>query len=219
MSEQTTPEPEQHEAEQPVLTSEDAETERSEPSGRKVPLWVWIVAGVVVLAGAIVGVLAGTGAFTAAPPLPTPPAETVTAAPPTPTVEPVEREGEPTAFSAALPDTVLDLALADFTPSAPFVEVEALELYTAVYSDGGSRSVTVQAAQFQDVDAAIAALPAIAEGVEPMEVTAGGVVVGESYEVQAGGQPSILWRNSTALFMITGADEVLVRDVFAVFPL
>jgi len=225
MSEQSTPEPAQAVSEQGVPEQPESGREPSSgaerPSRRKVPLWVWIVAAVVVLGGAVAGILAGTGAFTPEA-LPTPPAETVTATPPTPTVEPVAREGEPTAFSAALPDTVLDLALADFAPGGILDEAKPLESFTLVYSDGGSRSVTVYAAQFADAEAAQAAMPTIlSDGVETGEVTASGAVVGEYGFAGAfgdAGQPAIVWRNTTAVLVVTG-EEQLVRDVFAAFPL
>jgi|GEM_PF-2360928 len=208
---------------------EDIEPDDAEPAPessdvplwRKVPLWGWVAAGAVVVAGIVVGVLAGTGAFAPAP-LPTPPAETVTAAPPRPTVEPVAREGEATPFSAALPDTVLDLALADFVAGGRFDDINPLESYTLVYSDGGSRSVTVYAAQFPDAEAAQAAMPTVMDdGIETGEVTAGGVVVGEYIGVgldDYSGELSMMWRNSTALFVVAG-DEPLIRDVFTAFPL
>src|SRR5690554_1459826 len=183
MSEQSTPEPEQAVSEQGVPEQPESGREPSSgaerPSRRKVPLWVWFVVAVVVLGGAVAGILAGTGAFTPEA-LPTPPAETVTATPPTPTVEPVAREGEPTAFSAALPDTVLDLALADFSPGGLFDDAKPLESYTLVYSDGGSRTVTVYAAQFPDAEATAAGWPdLVTDEIEQGEVTAGGTVVGE----------------------------------------
>lgn len=191
---------------------------RERRGGPRVPLWAWLTAGLVVAAGVVLAVLAGSGAFTPEP-LPTPPAPTVTAAPPTPTLEPVAREGEATVFSAALPDTVLDLALADFAPGSPLDEAKPLESYTLVYSDGGARSVTVYAAQFPDAEAAAAALPQ--EGTETGEVSAGGAVVGEwvlvgSYPGTE--QPALVWRNSTAVLVVTG-EEQLARDVFTVFPL
>jgi len=215
MSEQSTPDPEQSAPE-----GASPHSAQRQPWWRTVPLWGWIVAGVVVVGGAVTGILAGTGAFTPAP-LPTPPAETVTAAPPTPTVAPVEREGEPTAFSAALPDTVLDLALADFTPGSILDENLPLESYTLVYSDGGTRSVTVYAAQFADVEKAQAAYAGVEEGAETGEVTAGGTVVGEWVFADmhaATNAPAIMWRNTTAVFVVSG-EEALVRDVFTAFPL
>lgn len=210
MSEPSTPEPRpaRHAAEEPSFWA-------------RVPVWGWVVAAVVVLGGAVAGVLAAT-AGRSPEPLPTPPTVTVTAAPPSPTVEPVAREGEPTEFSQALPDTVLDLALADFAPGGgPLERSEPLEAYTLVYSDGGARSVTVHAAQFLDAEAAAKAFRRLGRDAgEPVEVTtADGQVVGEQVELaDVDGQPAVLWRNTTAVLLVV-ADLDLARSVFTVFPL
>lgn len=226
MSEQSTPEPEQPQPTEGLAPAEEPEATSApvaEEGSRRFPLWAWIAAGVVIVAGAVVGVLAANGTFTPeAEVLPTPPAETVTATPPTPTVEPVAREGEPTAFTAALPDTVLDLALADFSPGGELESVKPIESYTLVYSDGGSRSVTVYAAQLKSVKAAERAFGKIAvEPTEQGEVSAGGSPVGELAvlaDFAGSGETALVWRNTTALFVVVG-EESLVRDVHTVFPL
>lgn len=224
MSEQTTPEEQgpahQAPAESPEVatTSADDDARGTRPWWRRVPLWVWIVAAVVVLGGGAVGVLAGSGTFDPEP-LPTPPAETVTAEPPTPTAEPVERGFEATAFSAVLPDTVLDLALAEIAEGGRWVETDPIEAYALTYSDGGAKNVTLEAAQYADEETATAALPEAPEGAETGEVMAGGVVVGEFWIYPTDeGITTVLWRNSTALLVLEG-DEVVVRDVFRAFPL
>lgn len=227
MSEQTTPDPDlapgtgRHVADDDA--SRSAADGASEPFWRRVPLWGWIVAGVVVVAGVVLAVLGATGAFAPAP-LPTPPAATVTAEPPTPTAEPIEREVEPTAFSAALPDTVLDLALTEMSAGGRWAEsdVPAIEAYTLAYSDGGAKNVTLDAAQFADEEAAQGALSeVVVDGAETGEVTAGGAVVGEYWIVpgaSAEDVTTILWRNTTAVFLLEGDPEV-VRDVFRAFPM
>ena len=227
MSEQTTPEENgpAHEAltESPeVATTPDDDAAIATGTGpwwRKVPLWLWIAAAVVILGGGAVGVLATSGTFDPAP-LPTPPAETVTAPAPTPTAEPVERPFEPTAFSAVLPDSVLDLALAEIAADAGrWTETDPLEAYALTYSDGGAKEVTLEAAQYADEETATGALPDVmVDDVETGEVRAGGVVVGEYWIVPADGTASIVWRNSTAVFVLEGPEEV-VRDVFRAFPL
>lgn len=225
MSEQTTPDPEAPRPSEEHETADDGVSQgaaagTSESFWRRVPLWGWITAGVVVVAGAVVAILAATGAFTPEP-LPTPPAATVTAEPPTPTAEPIEREVEPTAFSAALPDSVLDLVLADMSEGGQWAEDgAAIEAYALSYSDGGARNVELSAAQFADEEAAQAALPEVLMDAETGEVTADGAVVGEFWIVP--GSPEdvsrVLWRNTTAVFVLEG-DEELVRDVFRAFPL
>lgn len=222
MSEHTTPEGPEPATERPATAGPSHADDASRaPWWRRVPVWAWVAGAAVVLGGGALGVLAASGTFDPEP-LPTPPAETITLAPPSPTVEPVERGIEPTAFSAALPDTVLDLALAEMTEGGIFDDADPLESYTLVLSDGGSRSVTVYAAQFQDVEATAAGWPElVADEVEQGEVTADGTVVGEwvfAAVHSETGEPAILWRNSTALLLVTG-EEQLVRDVFRAFPL
>lgn len=191
------------------------------PFWRKVPLWLWIVLAVLLLGGGAVGIIASSGAFDPEP-LPTPPAETITAAPPTPTATPIERTVEATEFSAALPDTVLDLALAEMIAGGTWTDREPapLEAYVLTYSDGGAKSVTLDVAQYQDAESATSALPETVDGeAETGEVIAGGVPVGEYWILVAGeGNTTIMWRNSTALFVLRG-DEALVRDVYRAFPL
>ena len=231
MSEQTTPEQSgqdgpqgSHEAPEPTVApaDDDARSTSGEavPFWRKVPLWAWIVAGVVVIGGAVVGGLAASGSFDPEP-LPTPAAATVTAEPPTPTAEPIERGLEPTAFSAVLPDTVLDLVLAEMAEGGRWAEgtVEPLETYTLTYSDGGAKNVTVETAQYADEETAQRAIPEVMADFETGEVTAGGVVVGEYWIVPAAeGMSTVMWRNSTAVFWLEG-DDTIVRDVFRAFPL
>ena len=229
MSDQTTPEPEQpaSDAVEPTdVEADDAEHADAEHAdakrSHKVPLWAWILGGVVVAAGIVVAILAGSGAFSAPEPLPTPPAETITAPPPSPRAEPVAREGEPTAFSAALPDTVLDLSLADFAPGGRFDETRALESFSLAYSDGAARSVALEAGQFEDPEAATRAFTRLVGDQSPVEsgeVNAGGVAVGEFAQLVADdGSTVLVWRNTTAVFILSG-EEALVRDVFTAFPL
>lgn len=227
MSEQTTPDPDVS----PVgegrhVADDDASPSAAEsapaPFWRRVPLWGWIVAGVVVAAGAVLAVLGATGAFTPDP-LPTPPAATVTAEPPTPTAEPIARELEPTAFSAALPDTVLDLALAEMGEGGRWAESEvpALEAYALAYSDGGARNVTLDAAQYADEETAQRALPEVMADFETGDVLVDGTAVGQFWVVPGDSTEDvfrIMWRNTTALFFLEG-DEELVREVFRAFPM
>ena len=164
--------------------------------------------------------LAASGTFDPEP-LPTPPAETVTAEPPTPTVDPVERDFEPTAFSAVLPDTVLDLALAEIAEGGSLEdgEVAPIEAYTATYSDGGEKQVTLDAAQFADEETATSAVPELSgDSGETGEVLADGILVGEFAMVRGvNGAATLVWRNSTAVFVLEGPEDV-VRDVYRAFP-
>jgi hypothetical protein len=140
-------------------------------------------------------------------------ADTTVAAPddvvlpsPTATVAPVARTAT-TPFASSLPATVLQYALASSADDPELLGQNALEAYTETYTDGGSATVTVQAAQFETPEEAAgalagltAALPAAADPAvtaDPAGTTdpaatpaAGAPVVLLQDEVLVGGQPT-----------------------------
>ena len=194
---------------------------------RAVPTWVWVLLGVLVVAGVVAAVLAQINAQPQPAPLP-PPAATVTLPPPSPTVDPID-PGDGTEFFDALPRTLLSYALATSEADADAVVAGALEAYTLTYTDGGDVTLTVQAAQYPDATKAEAALddalaavtgsdatpaPEVEEGVVEVD----GVQVGRYVMVRNGEQGSVMWTNGTALLRLGGPADAL-RDAYAAFPL
>jgi len=201
-----------------------------------------IVAVVVVVAAVVVLVTASRhddGPAPAATPLPAP---TVTVAPPlpTPTVTPSPR-ATTTAFTAALPASVLQYAYASSQPEAEWLSAGALEAWADAYVDGGAGTLTVQAGQFRTAGAATAfaatlvaalppALPAPGEGQgrpafpQAGDVTVAGATVG-TYTVTDGGLGDsgvaigiAVWTNGTAVFRMV-APLVDIANAYAAYPL
>ncbi len=114
------------------------------------PIWLFIVAGVLVIALAVVLVIVLGNRGGEPEPLP---AETTTLDPPTPTIEPMTREPG-TAFYDALPSEVLQYALTESAPDETWFPDAALEGYRLVYSDGGGTELVVLTAQWRDAEGA-----------------------------------------------------------------
>ncbi|MCV2393241.1 hypothetical protein OEB99_02870 [Actinotalea sp. M2MS4P-6] len=130
---------------------------RAKPS-RRLPVWVWIVSGVLLVGvaatGALLMVNRGGG------PVP-PEAEVVTLPVPTPTVTAIDREPG-TEFYDALPSEVLAFALADTGDAPELVGDGALEAYWMDYSDG-SQEVSVLAGQWETAEEADAVYGRLAD--------------------------------------------------------
>ncbi len=125
--------------------------------GRRLPVWLWIAAGVLAVGvAATVALLMGNRGGGPVPPE----AEVVTLPVPTPTVSAIDREPG-SAFFDALPSEVLAFALAETAEAPDLVADGALEAYTLTYTDG-SQDLMVQAGQWptaeeaQDVYAGLA---------------------------------------------------------------
>lgn len=125
------------------------------PSRRRVPLWLLVLAGLLVVGGVVAAVLL-LGNAPEPPEQPAAATVTVTEPAPTPTVPPLEREGG-SAFSQALPATVVDLSLTEQVEDEAQLLAGALEGYRLTYSDGAEQ-VTLLAGQWRDAAAADAAL-------------------------------------------------------------
>jgi len=156
------------------------------------------------------------------------PPVTVTAPPPTPTVEATGRPENQTAFLAALPDSVLQLAVREVAEHAPWADdLSAVEAWDVRYAEGDeadAQSVALVAGQWEDDGAAGEAYEALAQGAgEPTstgDVTVDDEVTG-TYAVTPGaqeGQSVVTWRNGTAVFQATGP-SALVEDFYSAFPL
>ncbi len=214
--------------------------------GQERPRWLLpavLSAVVVVVAGIVVAVLltrSGDDGATA----PTPVTTTVVVPVPTPSVEPVAREAT-TAFTAVLPSTVLQYALASSAADAEWVAAGALEAWTDTYTDGGAGQLTVRAGQWAAPEEAaafaatlVSALPVVEPAPAPTgtagtetaapsagdlprtgDVTAAGATVGTYTIVDAGdGTGVAVWTNGTAVFrMVAPVDEI--TSAWAQYPL
>ncbi len=198
--------------------------------GRRVPVWLYIVVGVllVALTGTLALVLSNRGGAVV------PEAEVVTLPVPSPTVAAIAREPG-TAFYDALPSTVLAYAMSASDAAAELGTLGALEGYRIGYSDG-SATVTLLAGQWPTAEAATAAYASLssagdaatapsaspsatADSPTSGDVTASGTVVGAwSMTAGADGSGVLTWSNGTAVLQLSGPAAAL-RDVYAAFPL
>lgn len=211
------------------------------PSGGR-PAWLVPVAagaGVLVVAGVVIGVLVSRGGDEQAP---TPAASTVVVPLPTPAAEPVARSAT-TAFASALPTTVLQYALVSSQEDAEWASAGALEAYTETLTDGGTATVTVRAGQYETAGEATAALQRLTAALPAAAPAAGtataeetsdasvpalpatgdvmvaGAPVGTFTVVDAGDGTGIaVWQNGTAVFQLT-APLADVLDVYTAYGL
>ena len=200
--------------EQDVQTS-GSETRKgsSTSAARRIPVWLYIVVGVllVALAGTAALVLSNRGGSMAQPE-----AEVVTLPVPTPTVDPIARE-EGTAFAAALPSTVLAFAMSESAPTTELDALGPLEAYRLAYTDGSS-TLGLLAAQWATPEEAttayetlLAASPDADAAPTTGEVEVDGSGVG-SYTMAtlADGSGVLTWSNGTAVLQLSGpADELM----------
>jgi hypothetical protein len=139
------------------------------------------------------------------------------------------------AFTAALPASVLQYAYASTQPATDWQAAGALEAGTDTYTDGGTGKLTVEAGQFPTTDAAtafagtlVAALPTTApspaaSGAPALpktgQVAPGGTVSG-SYTIVDGGKGTgvAVWTNGTTVFrLVAPLPDIL--NAYAAYPL
>jgi hypothetical protein len=194
------------------------------------PAWlvpVAIVAGVVVVAGIVVAIVMGqSGDETAAPqPIPTP---TIVRPVPTPAVTPAERP-EPTAFTSALPASLLQYAFASEATKDSWAAAGAIEAVVDRYTDGADGSLEVEAGQFATVKEATAfakrALPKVVDVNSESELPQTGKVLAGDKAVGAytindvgGGKGVAVWTNGTSVFRLTTAVADVV-NAYNAYPL
>ena len=203
------------------------------PRGRR--RWVLpvvLVVLVLVVGGAVVGVLRAKGAA------PTGTASTLVVPSPTPTVQPVARTAT-SAFAAALPVSVLQYALASSVNDDAWLAKGALEAYTETFTDGAGTTLGLQVGQWatpQEATAVLGALtatpPTATEAATPGAtasadasglprtgtVDAAGQAVGSYVIVDNGdGTGTATWTNGTALLQLTGPVVEIAR-AYSAFP-
>ncbi|WP_062131001.1 hypothetical protein [Demequina aestuarii] len=135
-------------------------------------------------------------------------------------LDPVVLE-DPTDFQSAMPGIVGLYAMTELeAPAVVTLDLEARAAEVAVLTYGDqTTTLTVRAIQHFDEEAAVAQFEALAadgSGREP--VNAGGTQVGERATVAADAGQTVVWRNGTVVFELTGPADA-VEDFYAIFPL
>ena len=207
--------------EQEAETSESGAGRPVKATGaRRVPVWLYIAAGVllVALAGTTALMLSNRGGAMV------PEAEVVTLPVPTPTVDPIARETG-TAFYEALPSTVLAFALDESAAAPELGAVGALEGYRLGYTDGAT-TLGLLAGQWATAEAATSAYTTLvesagesAEAATSGDVEVDGTAVGTfTMATGADGAGVLTWSNGTAVLQLSGPAAAL-EDVYTAFPL
>ncbi|MCG2797512.1 MAG: hypothetical protein L6367_03125 [Cellulomonas sp.] len=204
-----------------------------EPGGRRrwiIPVVIAVL--VLVVAGAVWGVLRAGGTPSAT-------SSTVLVPSPTPTVEPVARTAT-TTFAAALPTSVLQFALASSIADDTWIAKGALEAYTETFSDGSGATLGLQVGQWATPEEATAVLGALTAAAptataapsssasasadtyglpQSGSVDADGQTTGSYLIVDNGdGTGTATWTNGTALLQLTGPVAEIAR-AYSAFPL
>ncbi len=176
---------------------------------RKRRRWIWWVILALLVASAA-GVVVYTMYLRPEPiTLPVP---TVTAPPATPVGEPMAIP-DPTDFVAALPDTVETDVLMAYTNIDPATETDlparVAEHHRLSYGTGtGAPHFVVNAYQHYTVEAAEQAYDFWAtEDADVEPVLVDGEQVGDRALTTEGDAGKVVWRNTTALFVLNGGDE------------
>ncbi|GAA1849218.1 hypothetical protein [Myceligenerans crystallogenes] len=151
------------------------------------------------------------------------PTVTVTAPAPKPTIKAMKRSDDETAFQEALPSAVLQFALTEMGGTEAAADHGATEGWLATYSDGGSKKIKVEAAQWASSDESRPAAEALAKDAGEAERTGDvkvgkDVVGGYTLTAAADGRRTITWRNGTAVFRATGPADAIVA-FYQAFPL
>lgn len=190
------------------------------PAAARAPWWrswpVLVIFGLLVMGGvayAIIALLPEDEPVELTP-------EVIVPTPDEPTHEPISIQN-PTAFQEVLPQMVGLYALtghedADTDNLELMVRVAEAHLLTYEYQD---IMLAVSAFQHFDVESAIAQFEDIAgEGSDRAPVTAGETELGERVTITDGESVTIVWRNSTAIFSVTGPADA-AEEFFTHSPL
>jgi hypothetical protein len=153
---------------------------------------------------------------------------------PTPTIPAVPRPAD-TAFTRALPTSVLQYAVVSSAAEPSWTDLGALEAYVEELSDGGDGTLVLRAGQWatpEEVGVAFAQITQPPAETDPTatstgtggtprtgKVQVGGVEVGHFVILDAGdGNGSITWSNNTSIFQLTGTAAEAVR-AYKAFPM
>ena len=163
----------------------------------------------------VVVVLVVTGALGSPAPVPDP----VVLPTPTPTLAPVEREAV-TPFQRALPDSVLQYAVAGQDEDLGLIDDGAVEAYLLIYR-GDGLELTLRAGQYPTVDSAVAAGAALEPGPggEPVReeaVLVDGEEAGRLRVTVGDDVARAVWTNGATLFVLEGP-AVAVETVYDAF--
>ena len=202
----------------PSITDDDASVEPVSPNAhgrRRLVLWIVLAAFV----AAAIGAIAYRLFFVPEPE--TLPVPTVTAAAPTPTAEPVSI-ADPSDFLVSMPSTVGTNVLLAYEVTDPAgdgtLPARAAEHVRLDYGPGSeSTAFTVDAFQHYSIADAQTAYDSYAADVTDVEdVVIDGTTVGQRAFSTAGATGTIVWRNETAVFVLTGTAAELL-DFYAHF--
>lgn len=191
------------------------------PRSRGAVVWLWVVAGVLVLAVAAVAAVLLTNRGGAAEE-PKPSAVTLPA--PTPTVSAIPKV-DGSDFYDGLPATVLAFALSQVAPGDVLLGAGALEGYQLDYTDG-AQTVTVLAGQWPTAEEASAAaailVTAASDGAAAEPTTApvevDGTEVGTATTIEHDGTTTIVWTNGTAVLQASGPSAA-VPDLYTAYAM
>lgn len=182
----------------------------------------WWRSAVALVAGGVL-VMAGLGAgvyllWLAPGPLELP-APVILATPQSTAPQPIVL-GDVTDFVASMPPRTLTHAMTDVQEirfrDVPLLQVRTVEVVDLTYFDGQD-TVVVRALQHYTTDEAIAAFAGYvgeADGVEDLVV--GDEVIGEIVTVTTEDGTTIMWRNTTAIFMVSGEGDL--AEFVRLFP-
>lgn len=144
-----------------------------------------------------------------------------------PTISASSLPTDATSLLKAMPDSVLNFARTEASPSASWTSSSPLEEYTLTYSTGvSSADVTLIVAQWSTSDSAKSEYDSLTGALTGTELAAGNVKVSGtttgSYVVRTDSSDSkkavAVWQNDTAVFEATGAKTSVTR-FYEKFPL
>ncbi|MCH4159233.1 MAG: hypothetical protein LKF35_03840 [Bifidobacterium minimum] len=149
------------------------------------------------------------------------------AEPTTPTISPSALPTDSTTLLKAMPESVLNFARTEASPSASWTSSSPLEEYTLTYSTGKeAQNVTMIVAQWTTSDSAKTQYDALVSAQKGTDIATGTIKVSGSatgsYVVREDASDSqqavAIWQNDTAVFQVSGPRSSVLR-FYQKFPL